>query len=350
MKIPPHIPLEYINAVKSGEEPRVLRVQFNISSRTEREWRRIIRIALEDGEETPEPIVEKIVIPELPPTASMEELWLLMEEMQRCQQAMLGTLCKKYVKITTDKPIGVVFLSDMHIGSSGTDHVQLRKHIDMIADTPGLYVFLGGDAVDNFILSSLIHASRTDVVRPMVQYRLLEYILHKIKDKVIAVGDGNHTSWTKQLADVDMLGEITKGWPVVYTGNGGIVELIVGEVPYRIYRQHKGRFNSAFNLTHTVKRAWEFSPDDFDIGIGEHMHQPSVEPFTRHSQRKVAICTGTYKVYDEWALANGMYGADIGTPLVILYPNEKRIIVPEFMDDLGRAVRYLKLERDEYKN
>lgn len=288
---------------------------------------------------------EWVEMPQVADEATDEELWQAMEVFQKVLARTRQTDCCE-ITIHTDKPIGVCHLADLHLGNVGTDHAQVRAHAEVISETDGLYAMLGGDGVDNFVLDKLASAAREDVVRPAVQYRLLEYILRLFREKVLAVGDGNHDGWTERLADIAPLHDYVRSWPVVHTSQCGIVRLTVGQVTYVLYRQHKGRFNSAFNLTHTLKRAWEFGPEDWDIGIGEHHHLPTIEPFYRHGEKKVAIRTGTYKVYDQWARSQGFFGSRVGVPLVILWPDRKKIAIPDFLDDFGEAAGYLKYLRE----
>jgi len=68
---------------------------------------------------------------------------------------------------------------------------------------------------------------------------------------------------------------------------------------------------------------------------------PSVEPFYKHGELKIAVRAGTYKVYDGWARSQGFYGARVGVPVVFFWPDTWRMQVWPQIDDLAGAVEYL---------
>ena len=233
------------------------------------------------------------------------------------------------VTIDTDLPIGVALTSDWHIGPVGTALTALDADIDYMLTVPRLYAYVGGDGAHNMILSTMAHFGSYDGdMRIDDQHILYQRFLEKLKPILLAVGDGNH-SWTTQVADANRVAEICKQLRVVYTGMGGIVRLVVGKVTYVIYRVHKSRYNSSFNLSHAVKRLWEFAPTDFDVGVIEHSHQPTIEPFTRHGVTKIAVRTGTY-LTDHAIKGENMTHWKQGTPVVVFDPHERRMT--PFMD------------------
>lgn len=330
------IPAEYEKEVLAGRSPKQLREMFNVTDRKERKWRASVRRKHQLPDQT-----TGVSVLTVPQQMDAAKVWDRMVALQDALQEEHSDFDEVTVTINDDRPVAIAIPSDWHIGNTGTDHRQLKDHVDIMAHTKGLYCIVGGDGVDNFVIEKLAAAARSDMVRPLVQYRLLEYVLTLLKDKILVIGDGNHTAWTQKLSDIPMIGEIAARLKTVYTGQRGIVRVIFNDVEYVIYRQHKGRFNSSFNANHTVKQAWRNGQWDFDIGIGEHNHVPSMETFWAHGQKKISIRTGTYKVLDGHAKANGFWGANVGVPVVILDPKKKAVLLPDFLDDFGRIVGYL---------
>ena len=75
--------------------------------------------------------------------------------------------------IPTEQPIGVVFASDFHLGARGVDHRAIYKFVETFAACPWLYCYLGGDIVDNFVITKLSHVGRdTQAVPPFPQWEL----------------------------------------------------------------------------------------------------------------------------------------------------------------------------------
>lgn len=267
--------------------------------------------------------------------ARAEKLWELMSQMQELVDTKIAT----EVNVALPNTCAIAFLSDAHIGGIGTDHKALLRDIDIIATTPDLYVYLGGDAIDNFILPKLMNASREQMINVAPQWKLLEDILRRLGDKVICVGDGNHTAWTQQLAGFDYLAEICSKWNLIYTGEGGLCNLTIGNQLYRIFRHHKFRFSSYMHLSHTVLKMWETGPCDFDIGCVEHHHRPHIEEFWKHGKYKIAIRTGSYKINDAYANSHGFYGASSLVPTVVL--NNDKFKMTPFLD-MNDASLFLK--------
>jgi len=243
-------------------------------------------------------------------------------------------------RIDSQVPIGIVFTSDWHVGPVGTDLRALEADIDLIVATPNLYAYVGGDAAHNFILSVMAHFGDMETdMRVDDQFILVQRWLERLRPKLIAVGDGNH-SWTTKVADDNRIAKICADLRLVYTGFGGMLRLILPGQSYKIYRVHRGRYNSSFNLTHAVKRLYEFAPEPFDVGVIEHGHQPTIEPFERHGLTRLAVRTGSYQIDSDFAREQGLTWTK-GTPVVVFDPQVRRMT--GFMD-LEVAARFLKSE------
>jgi len=229
------------------------------------------------------------------------------------------------VSIDTTEPIGVVFISDAHLGEMGTDMERLDQDVTTIAEHPRLYAYLGGDMAHNFILSVMAHFGTMDdsILSPLAQQELLQWFVERLEDSLIAIGTGNHDWWTKRQAGLDQTQDMAKRYNIVYTGHGGLVRLTVGQQKYRIYRRHKGRYNSSFNLTHMVKRMLE-QEADFDVGVVEHGHVPAIEQFIRKGQRHIAVRTGSYLTKSAFAAEIGMTW-EYGTPVVVFHPDQHQM-------------------------
>lgn len=235
------------------------------------------------------------------------------------------------VKLVTDDPIVLCFPSDWHIGSEGTDLARIKADCELIASHPRLYCALGGDPVDNFIEPEKISASRSQIAQPHVQWKLFRHLVQTIQHKVLWIGSGNHDAWTTKAADIDPLLASLAGIPVVYTREGGYIDLTVGAQRYTFWRKHRPtRFGSSARPTNFLRRMLtEGLPREFDVGVSEHFHEASVEvrewrPGTKVD--RVLITCGSYKVSDPHAESLGYYGGGYGVPAVILYPDRRKIL------------------------
>jgi hypothetical protein len=112
---------------------------------------------------------------------------------------------------------------------------------------------------------------------------------------------------------------------------------------YPILRLHKGRFNSSFNLTHACKQYQRLHFPEARIIVVEHQHVAAIDSYRYNENECVAIRTGTYAVYDDYAQQNGFFGSHVCNPTVVLYPKEDKIVGFKDMHD---AVTYLRAVRN----
>lgn len=265
------------------------------------------------------------------------EAW---QEYQRKLQAMRqqGRRDETSIEVQDTKPIGIAFPADRHIGGEGTDHDAMMEHVKLLSETRGMYVIEGGDAVDNLIVPKFQDMGAANLAVD-AQYAVYAEILRRLKP--LCICHGNHDGWSTKYAGVDVLAGIADKLKLICAAPATRIDLRVGDQSYVIYRTHKSRYNSAFNLTHAVKRLWDMGPCDWDIGIVEHNHLPAMEVFYRHGEPKIALRPGTYKTRDARAMSEGFFGARIGVPIVFLWPNERRVQAWQEVDDVAGACKYL---------
>jgi len=283
-----------------------------------------------------------VPMPEM--TGGIEHVQQAFIEYQKAIEQARSELIQESVDLTIDddRPVGIAFPSDWHIGDIGTDHELLQEHCAVLADTDGMNTIVGGDAVNNFIHPKITDAARADLP-PDMQYRWAASLFKILKP--LAVNYGNHDQWTEQFAGINALADIATQQAAICTASGAEMRLRIGSQTYIAYRQHRYRYGSSFNLTHTVKRLWEMGPCDFDIGIVDHQHVPAIEMFYKHARPKVAIRAGTYKTRDAWARDKGFYGARIGVPIVFLWPDRWHMQAWPQVDDVAGACKYLEYLR-----
>jgi hypothetical protein len=257
-----------------------------------------------------------------------EDLWKAVTDFQNINRDKFASqiLTDITIQVETDRPFGVVFMSDWHIGGIGTDHEAILRDIDLINSCPHLVAYVGGDPTDNFIPDKLAHAARETLISPDFQWKMFRYAIERLSPSLLAVGRGNHDGWTKRLAGIDGVEAALRGFPVLHTAEDTYIDLIVGEQTYTIYRKHRPIGSSRVNRSAGGKASYNFGKRLFDVGITEHHHVASITWEPRHDQYRYFITTGSYKVEDmhsrEWGFTDG----GIGTPVMIFYPFRKKMI------------------------
>lgn len=240
--------------------------------------------------------------------------------------------------IEIDKPVAIIFPSDLHVGAPGTAHYQIRDDFRRIAQHPGIYAYLGGDWGNNYIIPKLMTAGLNDTFaagdeqREIIIYLVQQLVQSKPdgSQTILAWGDGNHDNWLRKMANLDtrliMLAEIAH----LYAGQGSVMGLQVGSQDYRVFRRHRQRWSSVFNHAHAVVAEYQRGPFEFDIGVIEHQHMSHYALFdgkerTDGKTDRVAVRPGTYKLTDPHAEEHGFYYSSSELISVILWPDRFRM-------------------------
>lgn len=233
------------------------------------------------------------------------------------------------LRLTGDKPVGIVFASDLHLGGRGTDHPAVIRWLERFeAAVPnkrhgGLYVYLGGDVVDNYVIPKLHHAARDGhVVPPDAQWEIARYLIERLLHTggLLCVGSGNHDAWTQRVSGLDGHLAALRDLPVVFTGEGGYLDLVMGDRTWTVYRKHRPGFSSRYNPSHAARQALRFATKLADIVVIEHQHEPSIEKGMMFGAPRVFVRTGTAKIRDTHAAEFGFNHSRFSTPTVILDP------------------------------
>lgn len=242
--------------------------------------------------------------------------------------AALAARGPKTVTIKDKRIFGIAFLGDIHYGAPLTDYAALEAHIKLILDTPGLYVILGGDCIDNHIkwVSAMLAAKMTI----KSQHRWLFHTVsqfHRAK-KLLAIVNGNHEAWTKTMAGLDPLEMYVKdftdiGRVVPYSPYELELNLVCNKVTYLVALRHKYRFNSSQNASHSNKRFWEYGPGPWDVGALFDKHEFTVEPFSRHRKIRWAVRPGAYQIASDFSMAHGYPDAHPVSPAVLFNPDKR---------------------------
>lgn len=278
----------------------------------------------------------------------IEELWD--RSLRATSRAVEKAQTRSYAlaKVVSKQPIGVCFVSDQHIDTSGpTDLARMKADAELIQQTPGLYCILGGDGINNHIKhrSALVNSGS----KPKDEWRLYNDYLGILGYKILGMVSGNHDAWSVQFAGIDMVFHLAQSNKVHYCADEIVLKVMLVDSPgadagqgYTIKVRHKYRFGSTLNLLHTVKRMYDMAPDPFDVGVVCHHHEAAMETFNRHGLTRYAFRPGSYQVASEYSRAEGFNPTRPTCPTVILWPGKREIVA---FEDVRRAVDYLAVLR-----
>ncbi len=276
------------------------------------------------------------------------ELWEAVEVIRKARRSTDPRRDEMEANFSFDKPIGVCFLADLHIGNEGTEHDYILDAVDMILETDGAYATLNGDIIDNSIIHS--GSNFNEVIDPRMQKILAESLCESLFNKTLYVLQGTHEEWSKRRGDEDFGAYMSSHSMGTYLGHGGDVNLKVKGAEYLMHVRHEYRYESTMNVMNAFRQMFDqICP--FDVGVISHMHNP---PFVMHASRwqgkhrkdVVYVRPGTAKIYDRWTRHKiGSFGAEFAVPVVIFMP-EKEAVMP--FKSLSQGLRTLTLLRDNW--
>lgn len=207
------------------------------------------------------------------------------EEQQRIVRA--DNITEKIAErtIITDKPFGLWFTADWHLGSVGTDMPLWRKHMERFFDIPNLSMFLVGDMISNIAVHKTVLPVFQQVMGPEQQGQLIGSILlelvqrHKLEAVVLTE---EHDQRDARGSGVSFLREILRPMrtKIAFLDNRGQVLLHIGPdsehlITYVIHAVHKTRYNSFMNALHGAMREAHFSITA-NVIVTAHTHRPAM--------------------------------------------------------------------------
>ena len=277
----------------------------------------------------------------LPETSDMtfDELWEAAYAFQKASAALSTRLDPVDVVIDVDYPIALGFIADVHIGSVNTPLDVVRNRFELMANYPWLYLISAGDTTDNYLPTKHPQGMFGQLFPPELQKDLVENLYAKMEGRWIALVQGCHDEFSHQADDFDFTKYMAHKLGCANLGFGGQVNLTVGNQLYEIAVRHKYRYNSSFNYTHTCKRLREREYPNADIVCVAHHHQATIEQMAHSDKDRVYIRPGSMKGPDRWARSLGFSDTGQQIPIVILHPNERKMMVAL---DLEQAVEWFK--------
>ena len=256
---------------------------------------------LQDKREAPSPRIEGIT-----PEEEIDEDAIWQTALRVSERRQRREWLKQQQTIEFDHgPVALVFMADLHLGSDGVDYARLDSDIDAILNTPGMYVVLAGDHLDNFIIGRLQRIMNGAEFNITEQWVMVKMVMRRLAPRLVASVAGNHGLWTYALTNVDYLQEIHKTLNpnILYQKYDMPVTVSVGGCERVIRVRHKWKGHSQYNPTHAIEKASMFDKGRaFDIGVAAHTHVSGlVREFNNGGQTGLAIQCGSYKRFDGYA-------------------------------------------------
>lgn len=254
--------------------------------------------------------------------------------------------------VNTDRPIGVLFASCMHLGGRYTAYEEFRDLYDRALQIDGLYWGSLGDDIEGFMAHFPDVASVDDqLLNVRNQLQLLEAVLAPLAESnrlLFGCGSQHGGAWERKRTGRNPVKELYLSLNVPFFDGVGYVRFRVGKSTYFIALAHELPGDSMWNPTHAHTRAARFRFPMADVVVAGDKHSSAIQRFpmfldeylmgNRESPFVWLIQAGTAKTGPDVYTVSRWPMGEFGWPIVIFHPDKHHI---EVVFDLGRAKEIL---------
>lgn len=231
------------------------------------------------------------------------------------------------VRLRDDRPFGVALFGDPHVDDNGTDIDLLRRHVQVVQQTEGLYAGNVGDYSNNWVgrLARLYGEQSTSAAEAWV---LVEWLIRALPWMFLVAG--NHDLWSGSGDPIKWMAKAAKAQ---YYANGMRLGLTTpkGRV-IRINARHDFTGHSQWNTTHGPAKAAQMGWRDHVLICG-HKHTSGYQMVKDPSSGLIshALRVGSYKTFDKYAAEKGLPNQTV-SPCVML------VVQPSAADDSPKLI------------
>lgn len=163
------------------------------------------------------------------PDLSAEEIaqmqYEAMKNLQAIERASIG-VAEADVSIRHNRPIMVLTLGDLHVGSEATDYDKLDEIVEMVLSHPDICVVLLGDEIEGLKDKYLdTNTARTPMdVRQQIDYfktRFLDKLANEGRVLGMVWGYFGHPGWAQDSSTIDPWRSMVEGYDIPLIRNGG---------------------------------------------------------------------------------------------------------------------------------
>lgn len=242
------------------------------------------------------------------------------------------------IRIDTDEPIGILFLSDVHIGDWATDYELFERITDEILSIPNLYVALLGDMGAMNIKMRGVAEVAGNLLPPELQLAFFESWLEEMADRIILSTWDNHAVEREEAGSGISGFKALQGRYVPYHNGIGHPDIVVGDELYKLAVSHRFRGRSATNPCAGPMKYLIGEAHDREIAAQGDSHVPGILQFTHGPSTKIAINTGTVQLHSLYARRHFSLTSHAVFPVLELHPN-RHLAVPYWTVEAWMAAR-----------
>ena len=245
------------------------------------------------------------------------------------------------------KPYLIWWMSDAHIGNVDTQYETLKRHVELIENTPNTGIVTLGDDIDNAILGKY-EVRFMQAFPPYMQAFTIEDLMAELngrnprgKQLILAHCIGNHTHTLMEQSGYLFEKFYEKSKAGILPGIGEAF-INYGSQKYEVALAHRYTGTSKLNPTLACKRLMEYAYPNADIAVVGHSHVKAEEQFFKGGKWHTAVRPGTYRIGTGlFEKARGWSYGQIGGSCSMIYPDTLEV---KHYNEIDRAVSDLKRE------
>ena len=257
---------------------------------------------------------------------TLEEMFSIANGHKRIDKSDVKALRKVSYSLDVKHPIALVMSSDWHFGSLGVTYTKLENDIRFfLENSKYLKMLMVGDIIENCISFPSEEDVLSQVFSPKEMRIFLEKLFDKMAPHIAAMWYGNHDIGRdlRQFGDSFVM-RIAKQFEIPFVGGPGPIELNIGNEQYLGFVSHHPKGYSMYNKLHGAIRWLRENCPNAEFVTIAHKHQPAYSWVIEYNRLIHFFALGTYNTGPEYGFRRYGGGGAVGTPALVLWPDEHR--------------------------
>ena len=237
-------------------------------------------------------------------------------------------------KINQKKPLEIVALGDIHLGSPECDIPMLKSIVAKIKKRKAKVILLG-DLIDLGLRESPGASVYEHNMTPKEQVSEIIKILEPIKGQILSANTGNHEYRLTRSTGIDLSEILAEKLGVNYGKYQCVNTIKLGKQKYNIFSTHgAGSGQTTESRVNSFKKYLE--QIDSDVLLFGHCHDLSHRVFTKriitekgfdYKNTHLVLCGNFLNFDNSYGELKGYPILKKGCPLIKLYPDKHKVEV-----------------------
>lgn len=247
--------------------------------------------------------------------------------MQRLSEGAKASQDRSRIVLDTDQPIGVLFLSDAHLGDWSTDYELFERITDEILGTPNLYIALLGDMAHMAIKLRGVAEVTSNLLPPELQLSYFTSWLEEVSDRILLCTWDNHAVEREELGSGISAFKRLQAKRFVYFNGIGHPDVQVGGEVYKLAVSHRFRGRSQVHPASAPMQYLVREGHQREIAVQGDFHIPAILQFVHGDMEKLAMVTGSVQTRSPFARRHFSLMTHPIFPVLELHPT-RHLAVP----------------------